>query len=89
MRLILIDSLRQIRGNFFPLAFGRPLWELRCGMSSLEEKLVAKIKPNSVACFVPDYMAGFYRTQVEKPVNDMAALTGDDLILLENLFLFG
>ena len=85
MRLILIDSLREIRGNFFPLAFGRPLWELRCGMSSLEEKLVAKIKPNSVAYFVPDYMAGFYRTQVEKPVNDMTALTGDDLILVDPL----
>ncbi len=83
MRLILIDSLRENRSNFYPLVLGRPIWELRCGMTSLEDKLVAKIKPDDVACFVPDYMATYYGTQVEKPVNDMTALTGDDLLLVD------
>ncbi|MHC4299252.1 MAG: putative sugar nucleotidyl transferase [Planctomycetota bacterium] len=83
MRLILIDSLRENRSNFYPLVLGRPIWELRCGMSSLEDKLVAKIKPENVAYFVPDYMAIYYGTQVEKPVNDMATLTGDDLLLVD------
>jgi UDP-N-acetylglucosamine diphosphorylase/glucosamine-1-phosphate N-acetyltransferase len=54
-------------------------------MTSLEEKLVAKIKPDDVAYFVPDYMAGFYRTQTERPVNDMAALAGDDLFVVDPL----
>ena len=83
MRLVLIDSLRDNRSNFYPLAFGHPIWELRCGMTSLEEKLAAVIKPDEVAYFVPDYMAAYYRTQVEKPVNDMASLTGDDLLLVD------
>ncbi len=83
MQLILIDSLRENRSNFYPLVFGRPIWELRCGMSSLEDKLVAKIKPDNVAYFVPDYMAIYYGTQVEKPVNDMATLTGEDLLLVD------
>jgi len=85
MRLILIDSLCNIRCNFFPLVLGRPLWELRCGMSSLEEKLVAKIKPNDVAYFVPDYMADVYRTRAKKTVNDITALAGDDLIIVDPL----
>ncbi len=83
MRLILIDSLRENRSNFYPLVLGRPIWELRCGMSSLEDKLVAKINPSETAYFVPDYMAIYYRTQVEKPVNDVTMLAGDDLLLVD------
>jgi len=85
MRLILIDNLPEVRFNFYPLSLGRPLWELRCGMSSLSEKLIAKIKPDSIAYFVPDYMAEVYQDQVKEPVNDTAALVGDDLILVDPL----
>ena len=83
MRLILIDSLRQNRSNFYPLVLGRPIWELRCGMTSLEDKLIAKIKPDNVAYFVPEYMAAYYKTQVDKPVNDLSMLSGDDLLVLD------
>jgi len=83
MRLILIDSLRENRSNFYPLVLGRPIWELRCGISSLADKLVAKINPDEIAYFVPDYMAAYYKTQVEKPVNDVTTLAGDDLLLLD------
>ncbi len=82
MRLVLVDSLFELRSNFLPLALGRPLWELRVGTSSLAEKVAAKVQPDDTAYFVPDYMADVYRAQVGKPVNDMAALAGDDLILV-------
>jgi len=85
MRLILIDRSAEIRFNFFPLALGRPLWELRCGMSCLKEKLVAKIKPDDVAYFVPDYMAEHYRKLASGPVNDVSALSGADLIIVDPL----
>src|SRR4030043_473808 len=82
MRLVLGDSLVELRSNLFPLTLGRPLWELRVGMTSLAEKLGAKIQPDDTAYFVPDYMAEVYRAQVGKPANDMAALAGYDLILV-------
>jgi UDP-N-acetylglucosamine diphosphorylase/glucosamine-1-phosphate N-acetyltransferase len=85
MRLILIDRSNEVRCNFFPLVFGRPLWELRCGMSSLKEKLIANIKPDDVAYFVPDYMVEHYRTQVSEPVNDVSALGGADLFIVDPL----
>jgi len=82
MRLVLVDSLFEARSNFFPLALGRPLWELRVGISSLAVKLVSRIQPDDIAYFVPDYMADAYREQVDKPVNDPAALLDDDLMLV-------
>jgi UDP-N-acetylglucosamine diphosphorylase/glucosamine-1-phosphate N-acetyltransferase len=82
MRLVFVDSLFEARSNFFPLVLGCPLWELRVGTSSLAGKLIAGIQPDDTAYFVPDYMADVYRAQVDKPVNDMAALVGDDLMLV-------
>jgi len=82
MRLVLVDSLFEARSNFYPLSLGRPLWELRAGTSSLADKLISRIQPDDTAYFVPDYMADVYRAQVNEPVNDMAALAGDDLFFV-------
>ena len=82
MRLILVDSPEQARGNFYPLALSRPLWELRCGFGSLAEKLIARVGAEDVAYFVPDYMASAYREKVSGSVNDTSVLDGDDLLIL-------
>ena len=82
MRLILLDSPNEARSNFYPLALGRPIWELRCGFNSLGEKIIAKIGTKDVACFVPGYIADSYRAKTEYPVNDLAGLKGDDLLIL-------
>ncbi len=81
MRLILLDLPSPKRRNFDPLALGRPVWELRCGMTTLGEKLVARIGARDVACFVPPYMAESYRAKTAWPVNDPGSLCGDDLVL--------
>ena len=70
------------RLNFYPLALSRPIFELRCGMTSLGDKLVAKLRPADVACFVPPYMADVYRAKTDRPVNDVASARGDDLLLV-------
>jgi UDP-N-acetylglucosamine diphosphorylase/glucosamine-1-phosphate N-acetyltransferase len=83
MRLVLLDSPEEVRGNFYPLALNRPLWELRCGFTSLGEKLIARIGVSDVAYFVADYMAGAYRAKVHRPVNDLSVLDGDDLLIVD------
>lgn len=82
MRLILLDLPSPKRIHFYPLALCRPIWELRCGMTSLGEKLVAKARTGDVACFVPDYMAEAYRARTPWPVNDLRSLGGEDLLLV-------
>jgi len=83
MRLILFDRSVAKRWNFYPLALSRPIWELRCGITSLAEKLVARYQPKEIACFVPDYMAEVYRARSGHVVNDAQSLTGDDLLLVD------
>lgn len=82
MRLILIDRPGPKRINFYPLALCRPIWELRCGMTTLGQKMAAKLAARDVACFVPPYLAEVYRTQTAWPVNDAASLAGDDLMIV-------
>jgi UDP-N-acetylglucosamine diphosphorylase/glucosamine-1-phosphate N-acetyltransferase len=82
MRLILFDPLTTKRINFYPLALSRPVFELRCGMTSLAEKLIGKVAARDVALFVPPYMADAYRAKTNRPVNDLRTLDGDDLLLL-------
>ncbi|GAI80919.1 unnamed protein product [marine sediment metagenome] len=86
MRLILLDSPKEVRGNFYPMAFSHPLWELRCGFTSLGQKLVDKVGASDVAYFVADYMADSYRAKAESagsPVNDSSILDGDDLLVVD------
>ena len=82
MRLILFDGPAEKRANFYPLALSRPIWELRCGITTLSEKLLARAGASEAACFVPEYMAGAYAQRTQWKVNDPAVLAGDDLLIL-------
>ncbi len=83
MRLILIDRLTENRRHFWPLVLSRPIWELRCGMTSLGEKLRAKVGTDDVAFFVPDYLAEVCRGRTDRPVNDISALAGGDILIVD------
>ena len=82
MRFILYDGPSEKRANFHPLSLSRPIWELRCGMGSLAEKLIAKVGAGDAACFVEPYMADSYRAKTSMKVNDPATLSGDDLFIV-------
>lgn len=83
MRLILLDCPTTLRQNFSPLALSRPIWELRCGMTTLGQKLVAKVGARDVAGFLPEYMADAYREATSWPINQLSSLAGDDLLLVD------
>jgi len=85
MRVILVDRSEEVRRSFYPIALSRPLWELRCGITSLMEKLVDKVGASDIAYFVPDYMADSYRAKVKHPVNELSVLDSDDLLIIDPL----
>jgi len=83
MRLVLVDKPGDHRQNFHPLTLSRPVWELRCGITSLGEKLLAKVGTGDVAYFLPDYLAEVYRAKTRRPVNDPSSLAGGDLLIVD------
>jgi len=82
LKLILLDIDATARRNFDPISLSRPLFTLRTGITSLADKLIAQTKPDSVACFIPEYLAPVHRMETDMPVNDMSQLAGDDLLLV-------
>ena len=82
MKLLLFDLPSEKRIHFYPLALSRPVWELRCGITNLEEKLVEKVGTPPSGYFIPPYMAAAFRERTGATVNDPALLADDDLLLL-------
>jgi len=82
LKLILLDIDTAGRRNFDPVALSRPLFELRTGITNLAEKLIAKVRPDATACFIPEYLADVFRMENDMPTNDMSQLAGDDLLLV-------
>ena len=82
MRLILFDGPTEERAKFHPLSLSRPVWELRCGITTLGEKLIAKFGAADVGCFVPDYLADAYGAETDQKVNDPALLAGDNVLVV-------
>ncbi|MBN1507882.1 MAG: hypothetical protein JW955_13610 [Sedimentisphaerales bacterium] len=83
MRLIVIDRATEARRHFWPLALSRPVWDLRCGFTSLGDKLQKKIATNDVAYFLPEYLAEVYRDRTGRRVNDNTALRDEDLLIVD------
>ena len=84
MRLILFDPPADKRANFKPLSLGCPIWQLRCGMTTLGEKLIARLAPAETGCFVEPYMAAAWAERVDMPVNDASSLDADDVLMVNS-----
>jgi len=73
--------------NFYPLSLIRPVFELRCGATSLSEKLRSSFSNLDVAYFTRDYLTETFQTKVgNAPVNDLQAID-DDLFIVNGRWL--
>ncbi len=87
MKLIVFED--QTYENIFPLTYLRPIFELRCGATTLLEKIVHAAGADSAACFVRDWMAESYAEKTDSPVNDLDQLEGDVLLVNGGLLVDG
>jgi len=74
--------------QLYPLTYLRPSWELKCGHTQLYQKILRKLGDNC-AFFARDYLTDVLRERhPDTPINDQAALAGDDLLLVNGRWLF-
>ncbi|MEA2064406.1 MAG: putative sugar nucleotidyl transferase [Gemmatimonadota bacterium] len=87
MKLVIFEGKKSY--NFFPIAYLRPTFELRCGHSLLYEKILRNHPGTTASFFCRDYLEETFsqRAPGGSTVNDMASLDDDLLILNGNLLL--
>jgi len=80
MRLIIFED--ETYDQFYPLTYLRPIFELRCGATSLADKIRRAAPDADLAYFARDLLAPVLRERLDAPVNDPATLAGDDILLV-------
>ena len=80
MRLIIFEDATY--SNFYPLTYFRPIFALRCGYTSLAEKIERAYPEADVGYFVREEIADVFAESTDRPVNDASQLQGDDLLLI-------
>ncbi|MFH0796814.1 MAG: putative sugar nucleotidyl transferase [Candidatus Omnitrophota bacterium] len=70
--------------QLYPLTYLRPVWELRCGTSTLLEKFKKHFLGNDIYFWSRPELAPLLRRKYEKPVNEIKNLTGKENLLFIN-----
>ena len=85
MKLIIYED--ETFERFYPLTYLRAVFELRCGATSLAEK-IRRVAPDAeVAYFARDVLADVLRQRLGAAVNNPTQLAGDDLLLVNGRWL--
>ncbi len=86
MRLCLFEDEKY--DQLYPLTHFRPVWELKCGHTQLHEK-IRRALPGDCAFFARPWLTDVLKERHPgAAINDFAALTGDDLLLVNGRWLF-
>ena len=74
--------------NLFPLTLTRPTFELRCGRTTLREKILAGSRETDVCYFMRGYLAPVYENKYQRqPINQIRFLKTDDFFLVNGKWL--
>ena len=79
MKTIIFEDERWL--NLAPLALLRPVFELRCGVDTLREKILGGRPGSDCGYWVRDYLAPLARERYGDQVNEESML-GTDLFLV-------
>ena len=87
MRLIIFEDSKV--GQLFPVALTRAVFELKTGITSLEDKIKRAIPASATSYFVRDYIEPtFKKRHPGDSVNDISSIKSDDIIAVNGRCLF-
>lgn len=86
MNVIIFED--QEFNNLYPISYLRPVYELKCGHTTLREKIERMIGTASYFYFMRDYLAPVFAKKMGKEkVNQIGALRSDDLLIINGKLL--
>lgn len=80
MKLVVFEDAQFER--FLPLAWVRGVFELRCGATTLADKLARVAGARPAAYFTREYLAPVLRKRLGAPINDLAGASGGEVLFL-------
>jgi UDP-N-acetylglucosamine diphosphorylase/glucosamine-1-phosphate N-acetyltransferase len=80
MKLVIFEDAAY--EQFYPLTYLRPTFDLRCGSTLLREKVERAFGRKADVLFVREWLREAYAVRTSAKVNDLGALAGDDLVLV-------
>jgi len=86
MKLLIYED--ESWNNLTPLSYIRPVFELRCGMYTLIERILKNVSTSDVCLFVRDYLTELVKKRYPYPVNTLEKIT-DDLLIVDGRCLAG
>ncbi len=89
MKLVIFED--DLYPNFFPLTYPRPVFELRCGASSMAAKIERQAGRKADAYLCRDYLVETFRPRAGgAAVNDLSAIRpGEDVLFVNGRVLAG
>lgn len=78
MHLCLYEDI--VAGNFFPLIYFRPVYDLRCGILTLREKALKHLAPTLLTLYVREYLASYLHE--ENPRAAINEISSDTCLFL-------
>jgi len=75
MRMVVFEDATW--SNLAPIAYLRPVFELRCGFFSLYDRLMSVLPCKEKGLWVRDYLVNLAKAKYGLPVNDPSFFTGD------------
>jgi UDP-N-acetylglucosamine diphosphorylase/glucosamine-1-phosphate N-acetyltransferase len=80
MKLVIFEDASY--EQFYPLTYMRPAFDLRCGSTLLREKIERAFGRRADVLFVREWLREAHSVRTSAKVNDLGALQGDDLVLV-------
>jgi UDP-N-acetylglucosamine diphosphorylase/glucosamine-1-phosphate N-acetyltransferase len=74
-------------GNLYPLAYTRPVFDLRCGRTRIYEKIKRSYPDANVVYFMRSYLEPVFKARLDGEINKMEALKGDDVLFVNGRLL--
>ncbi|MCK4261504.1 hypothetical protein KAX00_00180 [bacterium] len=87
MRLVIFEDEKY--DQLYPLSLTRAVFELKCGITSLAEKIRRTYPANEISYFVRDYIAPTLKKRhPSDSVNDIGSIGNDDVLIINGRCLF-
>src|SRR3989339_986253 len=81
MKLVIYEDSKS--SQFFPIALTRAVFELKCGITSLADKIKGNFSAGTVSYFVRDYLVPtFKKRNPSDSVNDLKGILSDEILIV-------